>query len=529
MTELITTIIAATVYPENARVIRRGSIKLNPGAHTIEVPKLPLELNPVSLRASIYGAGSPHLLGAQVKRILYTDQPSDPMRNLEDEIEKMQDELKRLDVKTELIKQNRIILDKLADQVDIYATALSAGDKTVEQQLEFFDKLRKQAEVLDDEIFTIQIKQRQVNQQLDRSSKELEQLHNTRPHECYTAIMDVEVFSKGEMTIEVSYVVSQAGWKPVYDLRLLEKAGTPSLEVSCLADVTQNTGETWEEVSLTLSTAHPALTPTLPALDPWYINPPEPFYPVGSLALETQALSPNVAKDQLPNIIINAPLGQKGGTSQELSTLVTAIGTSVSYIIPNAITVPTDGAPHKVTIARFPLTPVLDYVSTPKLANAVFRRAKVDNNSPYTLLPGEANIIISDEYVGSTQLKLTVPEGKIELYLGNENRLKVERELKRRDIDKRLIGGKTHLEYGYEIKLESMLPSKANITLYDQIPVPRYAEIKVKLESADPAPTEQSSLNQLVWSLSLLPKEKRTVRFDFSVESPQDLKIIGLP
>src|SRR4030043_920469 len=110
MTELITTIIAATVYPENARVIRRGSIKLNPGAHTIEVPKLPLELNPVSLRASIYGAGSPHLLGAQVKRILYTDQPSDPMRNLEDEIEKMQDELRRLDVKPELIKKNLIVL-----------------------------------------------------------------------------------------------------------------------------------------------------------------------------------------------------------------------------------------------------------------------------------------------------------------------------------------------------------------------------------------------------------------------------------
>jgi hypothetical protein len=74
-----------------------------------------------------------------------------------------------------------------------------------------------------------------------------------------------------------------------------------------------------------------------------------------------------------------------------------------------------------------------------------------------------------------------------------------------------------------------MLPGRANLTLYDQIPVPRYEEIKVKLISSDPKPTEQTELNQLIWSLLLEPKEKRTLRFDFSIEYPQGMKIIGLP
>lgn len=528
MTELITTINAVTVYPEYVRINRRGSIKLNKGTHTLEINKLPLSMNPDSLRASIYGAANPRLLSAQVKRSLYPDLPSDPARKLEVEIENMQDELKRLDIKIELVKQNRMILDKLADQVDTYATALAAGERTVEQQLDYFGKLRKQAEKLDDETFSLQIKQRQINQQLDKSSKQLEQYKNTRPHECYTAVIDVEVFLDSEMTIEASYVVGNAGWKPIYDLRLLEKSGIPILEVSYLADVTQNTGETWDGVALTLSTARPALTSSLPELEPWYINPPEPIYPIASLGLGPQALSTDLAKEPLPAIMFNPRL-QKGEKPDEMAALVATVGTSISYIIPDAVNIPPDGIPHKVTVARFSLTPEVDYVSTPKLANAVYRRAQVENKSPYTLLPGEGNILINDEYVGTTQLELTVPEARIELYLGNDNRLKVERELKRRDIDKRMIGGKTHLAYGYEINIESMLPSRTNLTLYDQIPVPRYADIKVKLESADPKPTDQSGLNQLIWTLSIDPKEKRTIRFDFSVESPQDLKIVGLP
>jgi hypothetical protein len=77
--------------------------------------------------------------------------------------------------------------------------------------------------------------------------------------------------------------------------------------------------------------------------------------------------------------------------------------------------------------------------------------------------------------------------------------------------------------------LENLLPIKANLTLHDQIPVPRHEEIKVKLESADPRPSEQSELNLLKWEFFLEPKEKRTVRFDFSVEYPQTMDILGLP
>jgi uncharacterized protein (TIGR02231 family) len=526
MTKLATTISAATVYPDRVRLTRHGSIRLERGTHALELQELPLGIDPETLRASIYGSTMARLLGVEIRNVFYTDQPTDRVRILEEEIEKLQDNLKRLEAKLELIKHNRTTLDDLAGQVSTYAAAFAAGEMNIEQQLKYFERLRAKSEQLDDETVEIQAEERKAKHQLDRLTKELDQMRNAVPRERYSAQVNVEVEEESDLTIEVSYVMSGAGWKPLYDLHLLEKEGNPTLEVTYLADVTQNSEETWEEVALTLSTAQPTMMSKMPELETWYIHPPEPIYPAGRLGMAMQA----AASGEKPlRLGIPAEAIQPEEKAQELTAQVNTTDASVSYLIPIPVSIPPDGSPHKVIIARFPLTPVLDYVSTPKLAQAVFRRAKVENDSPYTLLPGDANILIIDEYVGTTELKLTVSGEVMELYLGIDNRVKVQREMKRREVDKRAIGIRRSQVFGYEIKLESMLPSRANLTVYDQIPVSRNEDIKVRLETVDPKPTEQTELNQLEWNLLLEPKEQRTLRFDFSVETPQNTKVIGLP
>jgi hypothetical protein len=77
--------------------------------------------------------------------------------------------------------------------------------------------------------------------------------------------------------------------------------------------------------------------------------------------------------------------------------------------------------------------------------------------------------------------------------------------------------------------LENLLPTEAKITLHDQIPVPRHEDIKVKLESAEPRPMEQTKLNLLEWELVLAPGEKYVVHFGFVVEHPREMSLLGLP
>jgi hypothetical protein len=59
--------------------------------------------------------------------------------------------------------------------------------------------------------------------------------------------------------------------------------------------------------------------------------------------------------------------------------------------------------------------------------------------------------------------------------------------------------------------------------------VSRHENIKVKLESVEPKPTEQTELNLLNWELTLAPGEELVVRFDFSVEHPRGMSVTGLP
>jgi uncharacterized protein (TIGR02231 family) len=78
-----------------------------------------------------------------------------------------------------------------------------------------------------------------------------------------------------EALILLPTVVSGASWTPLYDLRA--KISTSPKEPSTVslhyrASISQSTGEDWSNVSLTLSTASPLLTSTIPALDAWTIQ-----------------------------------------------------------------------------------------------------------------------------------------------------------------------------------------------------------------------------------------------------------------
>ena len=529
MPPLQTSLAAVFVYPDRARVSRKGSLALEAGTHALEITGLPIHLDADSLRASAYGTARARLLGVQAQRAFFVETPAEAIHKLEVEIESLQDSLKQMDALTKLLQGYRSNLDTLSAHTETYAMALAAGENTVEAQLVLYDALRARAEKLDAEMLATTASRREVERRLQKLQSELDQQRNARPRERYTAVVEVEVLQPGELTVELSYVVSGASWKPLYDLRLLEEGEKQVLEVGYLAQVSQKTSEPWENVTLTLSTARPAMAGTLPELKPWFIQPYQPPLPPPQPAPVMRA------KAERPMMLAAvAPLGEAGALPEveeavEAQASVDTSGGSVTYLIPDPVTIPADGAPHKVVVARFALAPELDYVTAPKLVEAAYRRSQNVNNSPYLLLPGAVNLFAGEEFIGATRLKLTAPNEKFELYLGVDDRIKVKRELKRREVEKTIIGGKHRLHFGYEITLENLTSSEAVLILHEQIPTSKHEDIKVRLEGADPKPTEQSELNLLDWELKLAPKEKRTVRFDFGIEAPQGMNITGLP
>ena len=528
MPTLDTRISEVVVYVDRARITRLGALSVDPGPVVLEVLGLPGKLIPKLLRATAHGTARASLLGVQAQRQHPLEAPQEQVRTLEKALEDLQDQRRVLEGRIELLGQNRLALVKLLGETQTYATALAAGELSVEKSLDTLDFMRTRAERLDAELQSLQVEKRGLERREQQLVAELEQYRSVPRRSLMSAMIELDVTSAGELNIALSYIVPEAGWQPLYDLRFATVADKPALEIGYLGQVIQRSGEDWSEVNLTLSTARPSLAGRSPELKPWILQPRRPIVLAEHADIQPAPAAPLRKALRAKEASLSLMAAEVAPVEDVVAQVETA-GTTVVYRIPQPVSIPADGSPHKVTVARLALQPEMDYLSVPRLVSAVYRRAKIRNESAFTLLPGSINLFDHDEFLGATRLELVAPQGEIELFLGVEDRLRVEREAKRLEVDKRLIGSRRKVVSGFTIELENLLSTPAKVTLQDQLPVAGHEDIKVRLEASDPRPTRQSEMNILDWELALEPGEKRVVRFDYSVEYPQTMDLPGMP
>lgn len=525
-----TNITSVTVYPDRARVTCRGRCELTEGRHQILVGELPLALEPESVRAGGAGTARVRLRGVDIHRRHYAQTPAANVTALEEQIESLQDELQALDDR-QAVKQASIDhLDGLREATSEFAWGLARGRTTAENQaalMRFFEdedaRLRTELRALDGE-------QRERKEQLTKLQAELDDLRSARPRQRYEARLEVEVLSAGTFEPEVSYVVGRVGWRPLYDIRLNEPGGAARLSLTSLAEITQNTGQDWTGVSLAVSTARPALNQRVPEVKPWYIDvPPRPQpRPLirAAMAKGVVAESADVYEEAPMAMAMMSPAAVMDAELEVAEAQESA--TAVSFAVTGNVDIPGDGTPHKTAIGRYELEPQLDFLSVPRHTDAVYRRAKLSNTTGAPLLPGSVSLYVGDDYIGQNRLDYTPNGAEVELILGVEERVSVKRELTRREVDKRLLRDVRQLVYGYEIRLENLQPAPARVTVQDQYPVSRHEQIKVRLDRIEPEPVEQTDLNILKWQLELAPGEKRTIRYEYQIEHPRGLHVVGL-
>jgi uncharacterized protein (TIGR02231 family) len=529
-----TTITTVVVYPDRARVTCRGQAELTAGLHQLVVGELPLALETESMRAGGAGTARVQLRGVDVQRRHYAQAPAANVTALEEQIEALQDRLQALNDR-QAVKQASIDhLNGLRQATTEYAWGLARGRNTADNQaalMRFFEEEDARLRV---DLRALEVDQRDLIEELAKLQAELEQLRAARPRQRYEARLEVEALSAGEFAVELSYVVGRAGWRPLYDVRLLEPqrdGGASGVVLTALAEINQNTGQDWAGVALTVSTARPALNQRVPELKPWYVDVPAPPQPMPRV-MHARAMAKGAAAESVETLADAAPVMAMAAPPVMAAEVEVAethdSGTAVSFAVSGRIDIPGDGTPHKTTLGRHELTPQLDFLAVPRHTDAVFRRAKLTNTTAAPLLPGPVNLYVGDEYIGQNRLEYTPGGAEVELVLGVEERVTVKRELVRREVDKRLLRDVRQVVYGYEIKLENLLATAARVTVQDQYPVSRHEQIKVRLDRVAPEPAEQSELHLLKWQLDLAPADKKTIRYEYQVEHPRALHVVGL-
>lgn len=522
MPELASILDSVTLFPDRARVTRRASAALEPGVHRLEIPDLPMSLLPDSVRASGRGTARARLLGVGLQIRNYVDTPAEAARDLEVKIQAAMDADADLAAQAGVLERAQRAVDGLSQQSEMFARGLALCGRSTDEQGAVFDFLDGRGRALQTDLLAVARKRRELAKELDRLRRELAQIQSARPRQRYAATVEVEAAAGGNLEIELTYVVQPARWQPLYDLRLMNG----ELEMTYLGEVAQGTGEDWTGVTLTLSTARPALALVIPELSPWYIGPrpaPPQYAPMMKAVAGApppqamQAMAEEALDLEAEETLIELP-----------SATVSESGAAVTYQISGRADVPSSGEPRKVTVSSFRLRPELDAVTAPRLEPVCYRRARVRNDSPYTLLPGRAQLFEGEDYLGATRIDLVAPGQELELALGADERLRVERRLVAREVEKTLLADRRRIRYRYEIEVENLRDAPRTVFVRDQLPVSRHEQIKVKLETSNPKPSEHSGLNQLEWKLALAPSARQTIQFEHSVEYPRTLDVVGL-
>lgn len=527
-TVVTSTVVAATVFSDQARVTRQGKLRLEAGVQRIEFAELPLSIIGDSVRVSARSEISATILGVETRQIHFNRTPAERLRELEDKLQHLQDEDATDADRTENWKKQLEHLNGLSEASPIFARGLARGKLTVESQsglLKFLDGNRSGCQ---SQLRAIEIGRRDRTREIERLRSELQQLQAVKSTARFRVLVDLRLEEPGEVEIDLMYLIRDCQWKPLYDIRFRND----SIAVSYLAEVQQKTGEDWIGISLTLSTARPSAAQRIPKLMPWdlYEHSPPAMQPRG------RAMAVGAGQELMATMA--APMGAVEDTSRMRAkvlrvaapevAIVEATDATVNFQIPTAVDVPSDGSPHKSTIGIFDLKPTVDHVTVPKLADSVFRRAKPSNTSPFTLLPGKAQLFIDDNFFGGTELPLVAPNEQFELFLGVDDRIRLERRQTKRDIGKSILGGRKRIQFGYHIKLKNHTNEAQKITVVDQIPRPQHEDIKVAIDSIDPKPYRQDDLNAIVWKLTLDPGAERKIIYEFTVDHPREMNVEGL-
>ncbi len=534
MNSIETRIESVTVYPDRALITRRGETTLALGASEVLVAGLPLDLEVESLRASGRGEVGVRIIGVEARERPLVEANSPAAREAQRELEAAQDKGNAL-VQQETALQNRLdTLGKLArDAAKQFAQSLAKGESSLEQLTQLLDYVASQTAQINGERANLELQKRENTALQVALGERMKQLRNGAHKKDRTVAVLVESSGEGQWELELSYVLGGASWTPLYDARVTTTPEKERFELSLNALVSHRSGDDWNDVALTLSTARPGLGTLPPKLDPVWLDVPRPVYksappvpraaaPMMSRARVAEEEEGEMLDTMMPMMASPAPI-----QAEHVEATVESEGATVEFRLPHHLSVPGDGQTHRVAIATREFPAKFDYLAIPRRVEIAYLRATATNNSDLLLLEGAVSVFRDGVFVGKANLQNTASNGEFTLFLGPDEQVRAKRELTLREADKNFLGSQKRVHFAYSIEVQNLKPRVVKLLLQDQMPVSRSENIKVKLRGAAPD-TEAGELGILNWELVLQPNEKRTVRFDFGVESPRDTQVVGL-
>ena len=416
-----------TVFLRGAQIIRAGTVQLNAGTCGIMFYDLPDNLNAESIQVS--GKGNFTILSV-VHQINYLKaQEKSP------EVLKLEKKLKELELK---VAVENVTLSVYTHEENILLANKSIGGqatgvKTIE--------LREAADFFRSRLSEVKTRQLEIgqsisglNEEINQVKKQLSTLSSQRKRPTSEVICNVSSTGSTKASFEISYIVSNAGWVPSYDIRA-EDIKNP-IKVNYKAKVYQASGENWEKVPLVLSTGNPSIPGVKPVIYPWYLTFVEPYSLSESVTVRGAASMKKAERSLAPAEEFEAV------DALNLSdfTQVVEAPTSVEFNISIPYTIPSDGKHHMVDLQNFTMPASFEYYALPKIDRDAFLIARVTGWEEMNLLSGEMNLFFEGTFVGKSYLDVRNTQDTLDLSLGRDKSIVITREDLKDFSSRKIIG-----------------------------------------------------------------------------------------
>jgi|GEM_PF-737053 len=506
-------IVRVRIYTDRAEITRRIERTYSDGPGELIVENLPASLIPESVQVSMT-QGLPGTLSILNAERNFGTVFSSPAIQRQEEI--ILELVKNINAESDIqsvLKRQLNVLDDIADgnaypdKDGNVGASFNAG--RADQVIDYI--FSKGAEVTK-QLRISKTRVEELDKQLSAAEKKLENLKKGAKKQTWRLSGDGHFQGTGKRTFELKYQTRRARWNPAYIARI-DTAGK-KIRLEYYGEITQSTGEDWQDVPLELSTGNPYYGGAAPKLRPWVVDYYKDHPRIMMDAVESKTLMKSMGA---PALMESAPIRKAQA------------GHALLYALDGKHSISSGSKKMRVGISQNDFDIRLNYLTVPKINDGVYLTGKWVNEGDYEYLPGKAWKYLDGDFVGTGHMKSAVSGQKMKVGLGVDPKIRVKKKLiKKEGGDGGLFNSKNRQRYVFEIKLENFGSIGKQVTVQDQLPLSYQEDILVQVNRLDPKPDKKDKENILNWEIDLQPGEKKLISIDFQVEYPEDKKVSGL-
>ena len=508
---------SVTVYSLGAEMNHKARVSLPAGTSEIVLGNMANVLDESSIQISV--PSNVTILSTSFSRdFLRNENKSPAYIKVEDSLQFIKRELNKLENKRVVDENLLVLLDK-NQAIGGSNTGVNVGEL-----IKVADYYKNKQLELRNSIFSLKEAEALQQKRIQRMQRQLQELSQDKIGTAGQIVLQLMATAATNADLNISYLTPSAAWIAFYDLRA-ENTSSP-LKIVYKANVTQSTGLDWKKVKLSLSTGNPSQNGTAPLLSAWFLQFGEPEY-----AYRNQK---QMYQNRIQSMVAAAPefkeqtadalklKKSEGPMVQQTENMLNA-----TFDIEVPYDIASNSKPHSVILKEFSQPASFKYYSVPKLDADAFLMAEITDYDKLNLLPGEANIIFENSYVGKSFINPNATTDTLNLSMGRDKKITIKREKVAEQTGVKFIGNSKKQTFTYEIRLRNGKKEAVELLLKDQYPVSTDKDMEVELLNAGGASVNKET-GVLTWKLNLKPGATETIRISYSVKYPKDKNILNL-